>query len=105
MPPPEEIHIASIVVADTGLNIIFNWTSMWQSCFTVQYAITSINCGLCPILVNASQASCRNVSIGSVCSFAVHTVTCGAIIEYPRNSASLTVILKGILIIRSDGVL
>lgn len=96
LPPPEIIHVASIDTEDVGVQTMFNWTPMWQSCRAVQYAITSMNCGVCPTLINATQASCRDVAVGSICSFAVHTVTCGTIVEAPINSTSLTVTLKGI---------
>lgn len=92
-PPPDRIHVAAIINVQ---HITFHWIAEQNNCPALQYSITTIDCGICPELAMSNQVTCQNATLGEVCSFAVNTVTCGSIVENPRNSVSVTVTLNGI---------
>lgn len=95
--PPNEVHISSVYLEEDTVSgsITFNWSSVKDNCPALLYDLISINCGSCPDISINNEATCHNISVGNVCTFAVNTLACETIMGDPSSSVSITAILKG----------
>lgn len=97
--PSTDLQLASICDDE----LIFKWDKFIQcSSDTLRYEINATGCGNCPNHTVNNNITCRDVLINltgeSLCVFAVKAVVCESSTS-ENNSNSVTVILKGIIII------
>ena len=79
-PPPTNIHIES----NNPHQITFVWDEVPVQCSSLQYIITTINCGVCPNTTTDKNVTCDTQShisphakFNNTCLFAVQTEICG----------------------------
>ena len=76
-PPPSGLHVETI---DHESNqVVFAWNKLTARCSSIQYVITSINCGVCPNTTTNTSITCiqYSVSTNGTCMIAVQTKICG----------------------------
>ena len=81
-PPPSNVHVEAIETT----RIVFAWNKTTSTqCSSIQYVITTVNCGVCPNSTTNTKITCVQFSISNhTCMFAVQTEICGHLVG-PRS--------------------
>ena len=82
-PPPTNVHVEAIEMS----RIVFAWNKASSTqCSSIQYVITTVNCGVCPNTTTNTKITCVQFSISNhTCMFAVQTEICGHLMG-PRGN-------------------
>lgn len=77
-PPPSDVRVEAIERS----RIVFAWNkTIGAQCSSVQYIITSVNCGACPNTTIDTNITCVELSVRNhTCMFAVQTEICGYLV-------------------------
>ena len=91
--PPGNVHVES----NDSRQITFAWDEVAMLCSSLQYIITTINCGVCPNTTTDKNVTCDTQShisphteFNNTCLFAVQTEICG----YLRGNRSEYVMVQ-----------
>ena len=78
-PPPSNVHLAEI----NSTHLTFHWSPISSNCDSIQYHITTSNCGICPNVTNSTSVTCYINGLFTnssrqlyLCIFTVQTVVC-----------------------------
>ena len=97
--PLENVHVSDI----NQLMLTIDWSPPRSNGpVSVTYNIAATDCGTCPNATTSTSIKCTNLTVdGQACSIVIQTIACGSGSEYcnSHGATSLTIILKGILII------
>ena len=93
--PFSSVNNLYISVANfTSNEFTFNWSPVTPDCNALHYNILSSNCGSCPITTTNTTGTCTDAPTnGSMCTFAVETSVCGAVVG--NTSDTITIITIG----------
>ena len=66
---------------------MFAWNKITSAqCFSIQYIITTVNCGVCPNITTNTNITCVQFGVSNrMCMFAVQTEICGQLVG-PRSN-------------------
>lgn len=91
-PPPDNIHLVDYSVNPNILT--FTWDPLLTNCSTLNYTITTTNCGRCLPPASHTTTVCADAPISrNPCIFRVRTDVCGTIVGI--ESEPLLVQFKG----------